>query len=158
MENILKQANTLNMVYEFHNIFGQPILNEITIPDKERCKLRISLIQEELNELQAAIDNNDIIEVADAFADLEYVLMWSVLEFWLWWKFGEIFEAVHSSNMSKLCDTVKQAEETIAWYIANKWWSYTYKQKWNKFVVYRDDGKVIKSIYYKPVDIKNIIL
>ena len=154
---IYKQANTLQMVAEFHELFDQPILSKPQIPELDRAKLRVSLMQEELDELNKAIDDWNLLEVADALWDLEYVLMWSILEFGLWSYFGDVFEDIHSSNMSKLCDSIEQAEETIKRYKSNKWWEYTYKERWNKFVILREDGKVIKSIYYKPIDITKIL-
>lgn len=70
------------------------------IPNRTRCALAVDLIREELNELAAAIDQNDIVEVADALADLQYVLSGDVHEFGLGSRFGSLFEEVHRSNMS----------------------------------------------------------
>ena len=47
----MKEADALNNVSEFHHTFKHPVLNEPTIPEKTRCELRVSLIQEELDEL-----------------------------------------------------------------------------------------------------------
>ena len=77
----MKEPNALNDVSEFHQTFKHPILDQPTIPDKKRCELRVSLIQEELNELMEAIEDKDIIEIADALADFQYVLAGAVLEF-----------------------------------------------------------------------------
>ena len=44
----------LEKVKEFHETFDMPVLNEPTIPDSERCDLRISLLEEEINELKQA--------------------------------------------------------------------------------------------------------
>jgi predicted HAD superfamily Cof-like phosphohydrolase len=60
-------------VKEFHKQFGHPapdVLHEESITDTDLTDLRVALIQEELNELKEAISNNDIIEVADALADI----------------------------------------------------------------------------------------
>ena len=77
----MQKIDSLNQVAEFHRTFGAPILDTPQIPSKQRCELRVSLLQEELDELREAINNNDIVEVADALADLQYVLSGAVLEF-----------------------------------------------------------------------------
>jgi predicted HAD superfamily Cof-like phosphohydrolase len=63
---LMKEVNALNGVVKFHEVFKHPIQNAPIIPDKKRCDLRVDLIQEELNELQQAIIDNDMVEVADA--------------------------------------------------------------------------------------------
>ncbi len=138
-------------------LLDQPILSTPQIPDISRAKLRVKLIQEELDELNKAIDDNDLIEVADALADLEYVVAWSILEFGLGSKFADIFEWVHDSNMTKLCNNITEAQDTINRYISNIWWKYIYEARWDKFAVIREDWKAIKSIYYKPVNISQIL-
>jgi predicted HAD superfamily Cof-like phosphohydrolase len=65
----MEQINSLNQVADFHKTFNAPILNEPQIPSQQRCELRVSLLQEELNELKEAIENNDLVEIADALAD-----------------------------------------------------------------------------------------
>ena len=54
----MKKLDALNQVKEFHKTFDVPVLKNPEIPSKARCELRISLIQEELNELKEAIENN----------------------------------------------------------------------------------------------------
>ncbi len=49
---MMKKLDALNQVAEFHKTFDHPILDQPTIPAKKRCDLRVSLIQEELNELK----------------------------------------------------------------------------------------------------------
>src|SRR3984885_15738038 len=113
---MIKDPNSLNQVAEFHTTFKHPILPTPVIPSKERCELRIALLAEELKELQQAITDNDLVEVADAFCDLQYVLSGAILEFGLGEKFKELFDEVHRSNMSKACKTVKKANLTIEHY------------------------------------------
>ena len=55
-------------------------------------RLRVNLLREELKELEAAIADNDLVEVADALADLQYVLSGAVLEFGLGAKFRTLFD------------------------------------------------------------------
>ena len=69
----------LEKVKEFHETFDMPVLSEPTIPDSERCDLRISLLEEEINELKQAILDKDITEVFDAFNDILYILIVFIL-------------------------------------------------------------------------------
>ena len=99
----MEKLDSLNQVAQFHQTFGAPILAQPTIPAADRCNLRVSLLAEELDELKEAIAANDLIEVADALCDLQYVLSGAVLEFGLGEKFVELFNEVQRSNMSKAC-------------------------------------------------------
>lgn len=153
----MQNLDCLNQVSEFHKTFKHPILSEPQIPSKERCNLRISLIAEELKELQEAIEDNNIIEVADALADIQYVLAGAILEFGLGEKFRDIFDEVQRSNMSKACHSIAEAEETIAHY-AEKGVNAYFKEIDGKYLVYREnDHKTLKNVYYSPADIKKII-
>ena len=79
----MQQPDTLNQVADFHNTFKHPILSQPTIPSDDRCRLRVALIAEELKELEVGILEMDIVEVADALADIQYVLAGAILEFGL---------------------------------------------------------------------------
>ncbi|MGZ5193371.1 MAG: pyrophosphohydrolase domain-containing protein, partial [Kaistella sp.] len=114
----MDKIDALNQVAEFHKTFNAPILDSPQIPSHERCELRIALLQEELNELKEAIADQNIVEVADALCDLQYVLSGAVLEFGLGEKFVEMFNEVQRSNMSKACANQQEADETIAYYRA----------------------------------------
>lgn len=150
--------NYLEMVAEFHKTFKAPILNTPQIPSSDRCKLRISLLQEELNELQEAINNNDLIEVADAFADIQYVLSGAILEFGLGDKFNELFNEVQRSNMSKACEDELVAQATVEHYKQKDGTEADYKSVNGKFIVYRnEDNKVLKSVNYSPASLQDII-
>src|ERR1700748_3303209 len=116
---MIKDLNSLNQVAEFHTTFKHPILPEPAIPSPDRCKLRVELLAEELKELQQAINDTNLVEIADALCDLQYVLSGAVLEFGLGEKFKELFDEVHRSNMSKACKTVEEANQTIKHYKNN---------------------------------------
>ena len=150
--------NYLEMVSEFHKTFNAPILETPQIPSTERCNLRVSLMQEELNEIKEAIENNDLVEVVDGLCDLMYVLSGSILEFGLGDKFVELFNEVQRSNMSKACNTQQEALMTLSHY-KQKDGTEGYYQKINgKFLVYRaSDDKVLKSINYSPANLKDIL-
>ena len=150
--------NYLSKVSDFHKTFNVPVLDKPEIPSEERCQLRVNLLQEELNELSEAIKNKDLVEIADALCDLQYVLSGSVLEFGLSEKFDQLFDDVQRSNMSKACETMQEAIETILHYKKTQGFESVYKKVDNKFVVYRlSDNKVLKSINYSPTDLKKII-
>lgn len=153
----MQTLDCLNQVAQFHTTFKHPIVANPAIPSPERSALRVSLIAEELKELQEAIENNDIVEVADALADIQYVLAGAILEFGLGDKFRAIFDEVQRSNMSKACDSVAEAEATIAHYEIKGFPSY-YKQDGDKYLIYRtSDNKTLKNINYSPADIKGIL-
>ncbi|WP_435354075.1 hypothetical protein [Emticicia sp. SJ17W-69] len=154
----MQNLDCLNQVAEFHRTFKHPILDTPQIPSKQRSDLRVLLIAEELKELQEAIDNNDIVEVADALADIQYVLAGAILEFGLGEKFRELFDEVQRSNMSKACESVEEAEATINYYASEKGTEAYYKEIEGKFLVYRKgDDKTLKNINYSPADLKSII-
>ena len=109
----MDKIDSLNQTADFHRLFNHPILDKPTIPDTKRCELRVELISEELDELKEAIANNDLVEVADALCDIQYVLSGAVHEFGMSEKFVRLFNEVQRSNMSKACETREEAEATI---------------------------------------------
>ena len=154
----LLQPDSLAQVARFHKTFGHPILEYPTIPSAERAKLRIDLLQEELNELKKAVEENDVVEVADALCDLQYVLSGAVLEFGMGTRFNALFNEVQRSNMSKACNNIKQAEETIAHY--SELGTETYFREMNgKFIIYRtSDNKIMKAKNYSPAELKTHLI
>src|SRR6201985_1090279 len=143
---MIKDTNSLNQVAEFHTTFKHPILPTPIIPSKERCELRIALLAEELKELQQAVADNNLVEVADALCDLQYVLAGAILEFGLGEKFKDLFDEVHRSNMSKACKTVEEANQTIAHYKNTAGTKSYHNEIDGLFLVYRTaDNKTLKS-------------
>jgi len=153
----MKEADALNHVSLFHKTFKHPIKKSPTIPDASRCELRVSLLQEELNELKASIHDGDLVEIADALCDLQYVLSGAILEFGFGQSFSSLFDEVQRSNMSKACESEEEANETCAYYAKQGIESYV-KREDDLFLVYRkSDSKTLKSINYSPADLKSII-
>lgn len=105
------------LVREFHETFGHPVATEPTLVDERTYRLRHSLIGEELDEYLAACESGDIVEIADALADLQYVLSGTAVVHGM--NLGGLVEEVHRSNMSKLGADGKP--------------------------IYREDGKVLKG-------------
>ena len=118
------------LVGDFMEAFGQEVNCEPTLRDKDTQDLRIDLIQEELDELALGIDNNDIVEVADALTDLLYVVYGAGHAFGI--DLDECFTEVHESNMSKLGE--------------------------NGRPIYREDGKVLKGPNYFVPNLEEILL
>jgi len=154
----MKQPEALNLVAEFHTTFKHPVLSSPTIPDENRCKLRVALLAEELKELEVAILEKDIVEVADALCDIQYVLAGAILEFGLGERFKELFDEVQRSNMSKACNSEDEAKATVDHYRTKDGTECYYKQEGNKWLIYRKaDNKTIKSINYSPADLAKIV-
>lgn len=154
----MKQPESLELVAQFHTTFKHPVLETPTIPDSKRCDLRVSLIAEELEELREAIADNNMVEIADALCDIQYVLSGAILEFGLAYKFKALFEEVQRSNMSKACASEEEAIATVNHCKEKKGEECYYKQEGDLYLVYRkEDNKTIKSINYSPADLKGIL-
>ena len=136
MSKKFEEAKALSGVSEFHSLFELPVLDAPVIPSIDRCKLRISLLQEELDELKDAIESNDIVAAADAFSDIQYVLSGAILEFGLGAKFADLFAEVQKS---------KNTESSIV-------------EREGQYLLYRkSDLKVLKSINYYAADFDKIL-
>lgn len=154
----MKQPDALNLVADFHTTFKHPILDKPSIPEENRCKLRVALIAEELKELEVAILEKDIVEVADALCDIQYVLSGAILEFGLGDKFKALFEEVQRSNMSKACTSEDEAQATVDHYMKKDGTVCHYQKEGDKWLVYRtSDKKTIKSINYSPANLDGIL-
>ena len=89
-----------NKVGVFMKTFGQEVKNKPSFSTEKINQLRISLIQEELDELKEAMTKNDLLEVADALTDLLYVTYGAGHAFGI--DLDKCFNEVQNSNMSKL--------------------------------------------------------
>ena len=112
-----------NKVGVFMKTFGQEVKIKPSFSTDKINQLRISLIQEELEELKEAMDSKDLLEVADALTDLLYVTYGAGHAFGI--NLDKCFDEVQKSNMSKLDDDGKP--------------------------IYNEFGKVMKGPkYFKP--------
>lgn len=153
----MQPLDSLNQVAEFHRTFRHPVLEIPMIPSEDRARLRVALLAEELKELEVAILQNDIVEVADALCDLQYVLSGAVLEFGLGEKFVDLFNEVQRSNMSKACNSLEEARETMQHY-KDKGVDCHFKEDGGRYLVYRTaDNKTLKNIHYSPADLVSIL-
>ena len=153
-------------VIDFNKQFGitlheKPIL-DIFDKDPKLIEYRMSLIREEMRELEGAIKNKDYIETIDALGDLLYVIYGFGAS--IGTNMDKAFDIIHESNLSKLCKTEKEAQETVKYYEENKeklgYDSPCYRKSAddNYYVVYnKSTSKILKSINYKLVDFNNLI-
>jgi predicted HAD superfamily Cof-like phosphohydrolase len=119
----LEAMDPVDALRESH-VAQQLITNEVPsldVPDVVKG-LRCALIEEEAAEFRQAVEENDIVGVADAIADLLYVTYGAALTFGI--PVREVFAEVHRSNMTKLDDEGKP--------------------------LYREDGKVMKGPNFSP--------
>ena len=89
-----------NKVGTFMKTFGQEVKTKPSFSTDKINKLRVDLIKEELTELTEAMDNKDLLEVADALTDILYVTYGAGHAFGI--NLDKCFEEVQNSNMSKL--------------------------------------------------------
>lgn len=95
----MSQTNQQKLM-EWHSKFGVPVETSPTIPSESIRGLRFSLIEEELAEFKAASDAQNIVEVADAIADLLYVVYGAAVAWGI--DAQACFDEVHRSNMTKV--------------------------------------------------------
>jgi len=94
------QGTNFELAGDFMEAFGQEVLEEPTWPDFNTRELRLELIEEEVQELKDALENRDMVEVADALTDILYVVYGAGHAFGI--DLDACYLEVHSSNMSKL--------------------------------------------------------
>ena len=87
-------------VGKFMKTFGQEVKSKSSLSSDKINNLRISLIEEELDELKNAINQKNLLEVADALTDLLYVTYGAGHAFGI--NLDKCFDEVQKSNMSKL--------------------------------------------------------
>ncbi len=89
----------------FMKTFGQEVKDQVSLSDEKINNLRINLIKEELEELKEAMNNKDLVEVADALTDILYVTYGAGHAFGI--NLDKCFDEVQKSNMSKLDENGK---------------------------------------------------
>ena len=141
-------------VEEFNNVMGKSFQNRTTPTiDKADADFVINFIQEELDELREAVENNDIVEILDAICDIAYVGLGNgVMVFGLKDQILPAYAEVQASNLSKVCKTEEEAKETVEVRSEQQGEPCHYEKVGENFIVYRSrDKKVMKSInYFRP--------
>jgi len=138
-------------VEEFNAVMGKDWQNRSTpIIDKKDAEFVINFIQEELDELREAVEQENIQEILDAILDITYVGLGNgAMVFGLKDKIWEAYQEVQASNLSKICTTLKEAEETVKVRSEQQGEPCHYEEVGENYVVYRtSDKKVMKSINY----------
>jgi predicted HAD superfamily Cof-like phosphohydrolase len=97
--------SNFNKVKTFMETFGQEVKTKPSFNTDKINSLRYDLIKEELEELNVAMKNKDLLEVADALTDILYVTYGAGHAFGI--DLDKCFEEVQSSNMSKLSEDGK---------------------------------------------------
>ncbi len=92
--------SNFNKVKTFMETFGQEVKTKPSLSSDKINTLRYELIKEELDELKVAMENKDLLEVADALTDILYVTYGAGHAFGI--NLDKCFTEVQSSNMSKL--------------------------------------------------------
>ena len=122
----------LDAVQEFHEAFKINVNQEPTLDLSDQIKeLRFNLMIEENKEYLEAVQNNDLVEVADALGDMLYILCGTILTHGMQHKITEVFEEIQRSNMSKLGE--------------------------NGNPILREDGKVMRGPNYFKPNIESIL-
>lgn len=122
----------INAVKEFFTIFKISYREDPTADLGEtKSMLRYNLMKEENEEYLEAVQNNDLVEIADALGDMMYILCGTIIEHGLQHKMEAVFDEIQRSNMSKL--DVKGEP------------------------IYREDGKVMKGPNYSKPDFSEIL-
>ena len=122
-------VSNFTRVMDFMNNFKQEVKYNPEFPDEKVQKLRISLIEEELEELKEAMGKEDMVGVADALTDILYVTYGAGAAFGI--DLDKCFEEVHYSNMSKLDRDGRP--------------------------IYREDGKILKGPDYFEPNLEKIV-
>lgn len=114
--------------------------------------LEHEMLISEVNEYLEASANQDISEQKDALADIAVVLFGTIAKHGWWDIFPDILQEVCDSNMSKFCNTIEEASQSVEKYKdEGVHVYYEYIDTYKKYVIKRMDGKILKGInFFKP--------
>ena len=113
----------------FMKTFGQIVRTKPQFPEQKTMQLRLNLIKEELKELEEAMNNKDLKEIADALTDILYVTYGAGYAYGI--NLDKCFKEVQRANMSKLGKDGKP--------------------------IFNENGKVMKGPNYKKPDLKQFV-
>ena len=135
MQNLLKD------VADFHNAFNQPVNQTPQLVNRDLAVLRFSLMEEENDEYLDAIDDEDIVGIADALTDQLYILCGTILTHGMGDIIEKCFAEVQASNMSKLDENGNAIINGQNGVLDNS----------------RPLGKILKSVNFREPDLKQFI-
>jgi len=127
--NEIMEGTNFELAGDFMEAFGQEVYDAPHWPDFSTRELRLELIREEYEELEDAIENRDMVEIADALTDLLYVVYGAGHAFGI--DLDACYLEVHESNMSKLGEDGRPLK--------------------------REDGKVMKGPGFFPPNLKKVL-
>jgi len=164
-------TNFESVTEEFMKNFGQKVFDtpqmDVFDKDPKTVDLRLKLITEEVGELEAAMKDKDMVETIDALGDILYVVYGAGGAFGV--NLDQAFDLIHKSNMTKLCKTEEEAQETVEWYKKNytpepdskypyDTPAYRLSPDGRYFVVFNEStGKILKSVNYSVVKFDSIL-
>jgi predicted HAD superfamily Cof-like phosphohydrolase len=125
----MRDVTNFELAGDFMQAFGQEVKVDPEWPDFHTRELRLELIREEYEELEQAIEDRDMVGVADALTDLLYVIYGAGQAFGI--DLDTCYDEVHASNMSKLGEDGKP--------------------------LYREDGKVLKGPNFFEPDLAYVL-
>jgi predicted HAD superfamily Cof-like phosphohydrolase len=176
----------INAVKEFHETFNHPVNDYKNDIDVKTRQLRVKLLFEELQELATASDvlsqfvtlctnvskdfnllynlkpdgdgTVDKKEEIDALCDLQYVLSGAILALGHQENFEKAFDEVQRSNMSKMCHSEKEVEDTIKHYKEKDGTkAYAFKKGEGWLILREGDDKVLKNVYYEVAQLEQFV-
>lgn len=119
-----------DLVREFHQAYDVTIQHEPKLPDTyEEELLRRDLLEEEFDEFKEAQSLEDLVGIADALADMAYIIYGTALVYGI--NLDAVVREVHRSNMTKLGADGQP--------------------------IRRSDGKVLKGPLYSPPNIEGVL-
>ena len=130
IDDLVPKRSASDMVRQFHEVFGHPVAGVPGLIPDERAWLRYDLIAEELSELFDAILAGDMVAIADALGDLEYVVHGAAIEWGI--PLEDVVREVHRSNLTKLGADGKP--------------------------IYKDSGKVAKGPNFEEPDLEGVLI
>jgi hypothetical protein len=144
-------------VETFNKLMGKDWQNRSTPTiNLKDARFVVDFIKEELEELEEAVTNGDIVEVLDAILDITYVCLGNgAMSFGLKNKIQKGYTEVQRSNLSKICSTEEDAKHTVSVRSFQQGVPCHYEKIGDGYVVYRThDMKVMKNAYWSEPDLK----
>jgi predicted HAD superfamily Cof-like phosphohydrolase len=158
----VNQKTNFEKIEEFNNAFGvksnKNTQKDLFDTDKKLVDYRLSLVNEEVEELNEAVKNKDFKETIDALTDILYVVYGFYTALGV--DADKAFQLVHESNMSKLCVSEEEAKETVEYYKNDPRYDspdYRLSDDGKHYVVFnKSTSKILKSINYNPVSFDSL--
>jgi hypothetical protein len=151
MKKAMNKIAFISEVETFNEVMGKDWQNRTTPTiNKFDADFVVNFIQEELDELKQAVIDKDIVEIFDAILDITYVCLGNgAMVFGLKDKIQAGYAEVQASNLSKICKTEEEANETVKLRSEQQNCPCHWVKVGDGYVVYRThDLKVMKSINY----------